>query len=207
MKTKILAASSILGAALTAAALIGYSSIEANAGDVPATISDPADELTGPQASCFAGCAQSIWPELSPSGVDELQVWRGGRLDPIDGVQQPREVGSYVIERITTSDEVFSALDVVGGVSDRCPKARDAGAKTVTYCIKRGAALLDTTQIQCVKTCAKAIIPSLKRVERIALLAGPPRTIEITHGVDLTVSEYAACRTADPPTCKRGQAE
>lgn len=210
MRNKIFAAAGTLGA-LTATALIGLSMVEANAGTAPAEIADPKDELTGPEAGCFGECAELIWEEVDPSGIVELQMWRGGRPEPINDpetgepVQQPREARAYVTERITTHEDVFTALDLAGGVSGRCPSVH-VGTE-VTYCIKRGAAVLNSAQIQCLKSCAKMLFPDLRRVERVALLAGPPKTIEITRGVDLSPHEYAACRSAVPPTCGRGQAE
>lgn len=198
MLNRILAASGILGA-LTAVALIGYSSIEASAGDVPATITDPSEELTGPRAVCFATCAQSVWPEIAVLGIVEFQLWRGSRPDGGGA----RSVLGYVTERITTHENVFTALDVAGGVSGSCPVVHvDDQA---TYCVKRGADIFNDAQVACVRTCAIAIEPAVQTVERIALLAGPPRTIEITRATDLTPHEYTACRAAG--ICQAGAGE
>jgi hypothetical protein len=196
-RSQILAAAGGLSAALVVTAGIGYSTIDANAGNVEAEVEDPDSELTGPEAAAFGICAQSIWVETVVANVREFVLWRGVREDP--GAARPAI--AYSLERVTTSAEVFAALDAGGGVWAASPGCQiEADGDQASYCIKRGPARLDATQISCVKAAAEAVIGSVRGIEFAHLRAGPPRTLRTRHDVDKTPEEYLSCRAAG--TCK-----
>lgn len=199
MNAKIKAAASILGAALVITAGVGYQQITANAGTVETMVEDPDSELTGQEAAAFGTCAQSIWIEVVVANIVEFVLWRS----PQQESGEPRPVLAYVIERVTTHEDVYAALDIAGGVwSENAPGCAIAVDGTdVSYCIKRGALELDATQIACLKTATQNVIGSVKGVEFAHLRAGPPRTLETSHEEDKSPHDYAACRAAG--TCRR----
>lgn len=180
---RILAAAGILGASLTAVAIIGYTTIEANAGNVPWQEEHKDDDLTGPQASCFAACAETIWEEVVPAYVVEINLKRAKA--------PPRPVSASLLERVYTHEDVFVPLHLAGGVAvtTECPITQDG--ENMTYCIRREADELTAEQVQCMRTCALAIVSPIADIDSLALNAGPPRTFEITKSAELSVHDYA----------------
>lgn len=200
MREKVLAAVGILGG-LVVLALGGVAIYEANAQTVPAVFEHPNDEITGPQAACFSSWAQSIWAQVTPANVVQLEARR-------DKYQQENKqiittVIAEVVELVTTHEDVFTALDVVGGVIEipGCEKSQDG--ENMTYCIRRGPVALDATQKAGLKTCATAIVSPIQDIRTLTLTAGPPRTFTVTRIADLSSHEYATCRAGG--TCKRAK--
>jgi len=181
--SKIQARAAALGGALALAAVSGYAVWDAQGQTFTETITDPQDQLTGPQASCFAVCAQSVWPEILPAGIVGLYAWR----IPAKGVY------CYADEQLTEDEDVFNALDLGGAVTKACPITKDGA--DVTFCVKRGPVILDATQRQCLKTCADPLLDGpAQEVDRLELRAGPPRTLDVRRTTEITSGERAAGR-------------